>query len=144
MTYDLLLDALGDSTRRIILEHLGGGASPVGALARRLPVSRPAVSQHLRVLRQAGLVSARQEGTRRLYAINTAGAAQLRAYADHLWDVALERFKEVVERGAADRDSHGREAPGGDSSEGNSRAGHAIRTTTRPRRRGPGFGRRKR
>lgn len=101
MTYHDLLDALGDPTRRSILEQLRDGPRPVGVLARRLPVSRPAVSQHLRVLRKAGLVSARQEGTRRLYAINPAGPAQLREYADHLWDVALKRFKEVAERESA-------------------------------------------
>jgi DNA-binding transcriptional ArsR family regulator len=106
MTYEILLDALGDPTRRSILECLRGGPRPVGVLARRLPVSRPAVSQHLRVLRDAGLVSARQAGTRRLYAINPAGPAQLRAYADHLWDVALERFKEAAERDAPRPDTH--------------------------------------
>jgi DNA-binding transcriptional ArsR family regulator len=98
MTYQLLLDALGDQTRRSILEHLREGPQPVGVLARRLPVSRPAVSQHLRVLRQAGLVSVTEAGTRHLYAINPDGPAQLREYADRLWNVALERFKEFAER----------------------------------------------
>jgi|SRR5579864_1041630 len=97
MTYELVLDALGDPTRRSILECLRAGPRPVGVLARRLPVSRPAVSQHLRVLREAGLVSARRVGTRHLYAINPAGPAQLREYADRLWDIALDRFKEAAE-----------------------------------------------
>jgi DNA-binding transcriptional ArsR family regulator len=101
VTYQKLLDALGDPTRRSILEALRGGPRPVGVLARRLPVSRPAVSQHLRVLREAGLVSARQAGARHLYAINPAGPAQLREYADHLWTVALERFKAVAEQDAS-------------------------------------------
>lgn len=101
VTYQKLLDALGDPTRRSILEALRDGPRPVGILAGRLPVSRPAVSQHLRVLREAGLVSARHAGARRLYAINPAGPAQLREYADHLWAVALERFKEAAEHGAA-------------------------------------------
>lgn len=102
MNYELVLDALGDRTRRSILDQLREGPQPVGALARRLPVSRPAVSQHLRVLRQAGLVSVTQAGTRHLYAINPAGPAQLREYADHLWDAALERYKEFAERGTTE------------------------------------------
>lgn len=104
MAYDSVLNALGDPTRRAILDHLRGGPRPVGVLARRLPVSRPAVSQHLRVLREAGLVSVRQVGTRRLYAISPAGPEQLREYADHLWNVALERFKEAAERGTSQPD----------------------------------------
>jgi DNA-binding transcriptional ArsR family regulator len=102
MTYGLLLDALGDQTRRSILDHLREGPQPVGVLAIRLPVSRPAVSQHLRVLRQAGLVSFTEAGTKHLYAINPAGPAQLREYADHLWDVTLKRFKEFAERGTTE------------------------------------------
>ena len=102
MTYDVLLDALGNQTRRSILDHLREGPQPVGVLARRLPVSRPAVSQHLRVLRQARLVSVTEAGTKHLYAINPAGPSQLREYADHLWDVALERFKEFAERGTTE------------------------------------------
>ena len=102
MTYGLLLDALGDQTRRSILDHLREGPQPVGVLAIRLPVSRPAVSQHLRVLRQARLVSVTEAGTKHLYAINPAGPAQLREYADHLWDVTLKRFKEFAERGTTE------------------------------------------
>jgi DNA-binding transcriptional ArsR family regulator len=98
MTYQKVLDALGDPTRRAILEHLRSGPQAVGMLARELPVSRPAVSQHLRVLKEAGLVSDRRVGTRRIYSLNPAGPAELRDYAERLWGVALERFKETAER----------------------------------------------
>jgi len=87
-----VLDALGDATRRQIFESLRGGARSVGDLAEGLPVSRPAVSQHLRVLREAGLVSDRKEGTRRLYGIDPGGLARLRDYFDGFWGEALERF----------------------------------------------------
>ncbi len=93
-----VLDALGDPTRRAVLEVLRGGAQPVGEIARRLPVSRPAVSQHLRVLREAGLVRDRHEGTRRLYSVDTEGLVALRAYLESYWDTALAAFKEAAER----------------------------------------------
>jgi len=86
------LDALGDPTRRQIFESLRGGPRSVGELAGGLPVSRPAVSQHLRVLKQAGLVSDRKEGTRRLYRVDPGGLASLRDYFDGFWGEALERF----------------------------------------------------
>lgn len=86
------LDALGDSTRRQIFESLRDGPRSVGALAAGLPVSRPAVSQHLRVLKRAGLVSDRKEGTRRLYRIDPDGLAGLRDYFDGFWGEALQRF----------------------------------------------------
>jgi DNA-binding transcriptional ArsR family regulator len=92
-----VLDALGDPTRRRILEIVRGGALPVGRIASRLPVSRPAVSQHLRVLKDAGLVHDRQEGTRRVYAVDQAGLAALRTYLDAFWDAALAAFKEAAE-----------------------------------------------
>jgi DNA-binding transcriptional ArsR family regulator len=92
-----VLDALGDPTRRRILEVVRGGALPVGRIASRLPVSRPAVSQHLRVLKDAGLVHDRQEGTRRVYAVDQAGLATLRTYLDAFWDAALAAFKEAAE-----------------------------------------------
>jgi DNA-binding transcriptional ArsR family regulator len=85
-------DALGDATRRQILESLRGGPRSVGELAAGLPVSRPAVSQHLRVLKQAGLVSDRKEGTRRLYRVAPDGIASLRDYFDGFWGEALARF----------------------------------------------------
>jgi DNA-binding transcriptional ArsR family regulator len=92
-----VLDALGDPTRRAVLEVLAGGAQPVGEIARRLPVTRPAVSQHLAVLRRAGLVQARQEGTRRLYRIDTKGLEALRRYLERYWEVALQAFKDHIE-----------------------------------------------
>ena len=95
-----VLDALGDPTRRAVLEVLRGGARPVGEIAKDLPVSRPAVSQHLRVLKEAGLVRDRQEGTRRLYSIDTRGLAALRAYLESYWDAALAAFKEAADRAA--------------------------------------------
>ena len=93
MTTDgALLDALGDGTRRSIFEALKAGPRSVGELAEGLPVSRPAVSQHLRVLKDAGLVSDRKEGTRRLYRIDPGALAGLRDYFDSFWGEALERF----------------------------------------------------
>ena len=92
-----VLDALGDPTRRAVLELLRGGAQPVGAIASHLPVSRPAVSQHLRVLKEAGLVRDRQDGTRRLYSVNGEGLSALRAYLETYWDAALDAFKDAAE-----------------------------------------------
>lgn len=86
------MNVLGDSTRRTIFERLSDGPRSVGELAEGLPVSRPAVSQHLRVLKDAGLVSDRKEGTRRLYRVDPSGLAELRAYFDSFWGEALERF----------------------------------------------------
>ena len=83
------MDALGDPTRRAILERLRGGTKAVGELADGLPVSRPAVSQHLRVLEAAGLVSARREGTRRLYRLDPGGLDEVRAALDRFWTDAL-------------------------------------------------------
>lgn len=91
------MDALGDPTRRAIFERLAGGPRAVGEIAEELPVSRPAVSQHLKVLKDAGLVTARAQGTRRLYQLNPAGIAELRAYFDSFWMHALAAFKEAVE-----------------------------------------------
>ena len=88
-----VLDALGDPTRRAVLEVLRGGARPVGEIAKHLPVSRPAVSQHLRVLKEAGLVRDRQDGTRRLYAVDAKGLEALRAYLERYWDSALGAFE---------------------------------------------------
>src|SRR5215475_12474285 len=94
------LAALGDPTRRQIFERLRGGPRPVGELARDLPVSRPAVSQHLQVLKSAGLVTDRAEGTRRVYQIDPAGLGALRAWLDRFWDRALDAFAAEVERQA--------------------------------------------
>jgi DNA-binding transcriptional ArsR family regulator len=95
---EAVLDALGDPTRRRVLAILRGGARSVGEIARRLPVSRPAVSQHLRVLKEAGLVRGRREGARRLYAVDPGGLAALRAYLELFWDTALAAFKEGAEK----------------------------------------------
>lgn len=91
------LDALGDPTRRRVFELLAGGPRPVGELAAELPVSRPAVSQHLRVLESAGLVTHRRQGTRHLYELDRAGVAALRAWVDGFWNEALARFKAAAE-----------------------------------------------
>ena len=98
MAYALALDALADGTRRSVFEQLRDGPLSVGDLAARLPVSRPAVSQHLRVLKKAGLVSDRRAGTRRLYRVEPEGIAELRDYLDELWDQALAAFKQAVEQ----------------------------------------------
>jgi len=97
-----VLDALGDPTRRAVLEVLRGGARPVGEIAKHLPVSRPAVSQHLRVLKEAGLVSDRQEGTRRLYRVDARGLSALRTYLERYWDTALVAFKEAADEAATE------------------------------------------
>ena len=86
------MDALGDPTRRAIFERLAGGPRAVGEIARELPVSRPAVSQHLKVLKDAGLVVDRAQGTRRLYQLNPQGIGELRAYFDAFWMHALAAF----------------------------------------------------
>jgi DNA-binding transcriptional ArsR family regulator len=98
VAYGTGIEALGDPTRRAIFERLGTGEHSVGELARDLPVSRPAVSQHLKVLKLAGLVSERREGTRRIYRIEPGGVADLRAYFDEFWSQALAAFKAAAER----------------------------------------------
>jgi DNA-binding transcriptional ArsR family regulator len=92
------LGALADPTRRSIFERLAGGPRSVGELAEGLPVTRPAVSQHLRVLKDAGLVFDRPDGTRRLYQLDPDGVGALRAYVDRFWTQALAAFKEAAER----------------------------------------------
>ncbi len=89
--------ALGDPTRRAIFERLAVRPRSVGELAAELPVSRPAVSQHLKVLKEAGLVSDRADGTRRLYRVEPGGVGALRDYLDRFWDQALTAFKGAVE-----------------------------------------------
>jgi DNA-binding transcriptional ArsR family regulator len=91
------MDALGDPTRRAIFERLRSGPRAVGELADELPVSRPAVSQHLRVLKEAGLVTERRNGTRRLYRVDPDGVGQLRDYFDAFWNEALAAFKAAAE-----------------------------------------------
>lgn len=92
------MDALGDPTRRAIFERLREGPSRVGELARGLPVTRPAVSQHLRVLREAGLVRDERVGTSRIYRLDPHGLDALRRYLDAFWTEALEQFREAAER----------------------------------------------
>jgi DNA-binding transcriptional ArsR family regulator len=99
MTYgNAAFAALSDPTRRLVLERLSAGPRAVGEIAEGLPVSRPAVSQHLKVLKEAGLVSDRQDGARRIYAIDPNGLGAMRAWLDQFWDVALAAFKAEVER----------------------------------------------
>ena len=93
-----MLTALGDPTRRAVFELVAEGPTAVGELARRLPISRPAVSQHLRVLKKAGLVIDRPAGTRRLYELDPRGLAEVRDYFDRFWQTALGAFKATVER----------------------------------------------
>jgi DNA-binding transcriptional ArsR family regulator len=89
--------ALADPTRRLIFERLGGRPMSVGKLASGLSVTRPAVSQHLKVLKDAGLVTNRQEGTRRVYRIDPRGVEAMRKYLDRFWDRALAAFKAAAE-----------------------------------------------
>ena len=91
------LDALGDPTRRQVFELLRSGPRSVGELAAELPVSRPAVSQHLRVLEDVGLVTHRRNGTRHLYELDSAGVGVLRDWVDEFWSEALARFKAVAD-----------------------------------------------
>jgi DNA-binding transcriptional ArsR family regulator len=98
MTYALAIKALGDPTRRSIFERLRDGPRAVGELARDLPVSRPAVSQHLRVLKEAGLVTEQRNGTRRIYGVDAQSVAELRDYFDGFWSDALESFKRAAEQ----------------------------------------------
>jgi DNA-binding transcriptional ArsR family regulator len=86
------LDVLGDPTRRRIIERLAGGPLPVSGIAKDLPVSRPAVSQHLKLLKQAGLVTDHADGTRRIYRIDPHGLGALRAWLDQFWGAALNAF----------------------------------------------------
>ena len=97
-TYGDALDALGDPTRRAVFERLRRGPSPVGRLAAGLPVSRPAVSQHLRVLREAGLVEEERAGTQRVYRVAPRGLVALRRYLDGFWEEALDAFKAEAEK----------------------------------------------
>ena len=92
------IGVLGDATRRAIFERLARGPSSVGELADELPVTRPAVSQHLKVLKDAGLVFDRPDGTRRLYQLDPDGVGALRAYVDRFWTQALDAFKAAAEQ----------------------------------------------
>jgi DNA-binding transcriptional ArsR family regulator len=97
MAYANAFAALADDTRREVFERLARGPRSVGELAEGLPVSRPAVSQHLKVLKEAGLVTDRAEGAKRVYQIDPAGLGPVRAWLDRFWDQALEAFQAQVE-----------------------------------------------
>jgi|SRR5450755_2375426 DNA-binding transcriptional ArsR family regulator len=98
MAYANTLIALADPTRRAVFERLRGGPASVGEIAAGLPVSRPAVSQHLKVLKEAGLVRNEPAGARRLYEVDPNGLAELRAWLDRFWEESLAAFKAEVER----------------------------------------------
>ncbi len=99
MTYDSVLAAMSDPTRRAVLEMLREGPRSVAQIAEDLPVSRPAVSQHLKVLKRADLVFERRDGTRRLYGVDAAGLEALRSYLEDFWANALAEFKTAADRG---------------------------------------------
>ena len=98
MTYDHALIALSDPTRRRVFERLRGGPKPVAEIAEGLPVSRPAVSQHLKVLLEAGLVRVTPDGARRVYQVDPDGMRDLRDWFEGFWDEALAQFKDAAER----------------------------------------------
>ena len=97
MTYANALAALADPTRRRVFEELRAGPKRVGHIAETMPVSRPAVSQHLKVLKEAGLVREQRDGARRLYEIDPKGLGALRRWLDQFWDSALDAFQAAVE-----------------------------------------------
>jgi DNA-binding transcriptional ArsR family regulator len=104
-TYQNGFHALADPTRRAIFERLARGPIPVGELARQLPVTRPAVSQHLRVLKEARLLTDHRDGSRRLYEVDLDGVAAMRTYLESFWTDALTAFKRAAERKGATRPS---------------------------------------
>ena len=101
MAYGEKIEALGPPTRRAIFERLAAGPSSVGDLAAGMPVSRPAVSQHLKALKGAGLVVERRRGTSRIYSVDPKAVAELRNYFDRFWDAALDAYKRSLEGGDA-------------------------------------------
>ena len=101
MTYGNKIEVLGPPTRRAIFERLAAGPSSVGDLAALLPVSRPAVSQHLKALQASGLVTQVKKGTARIYSVDPKAVAELRDYFDRFWDVALDAYQRSLEGGDA-------------------------------------------
>jgi DNA-binding transcriptional ArsR family regulator len=101
--HSAIFPALADPTRRMVFERLRDGGLSVGDVAKGLPVSRPAVSQHLKVLKDAGLVTDEADGTRRIYQIDPAGLGAMRAWLDQFWGNALEAFKTEAERETEDK-----------------------------------------
>jgi DNA-binding transcriptional ArsR family regulator len=110
-TYEAVLEALGDRTRREIVHRLRTGPASVGELAASMPVSRPAISQHLAVLRRSGLVSYSEFGTRNVYRLDLAGLGELRAWLDGFWDVVLDRYAQRVRDDAGRDDTDGGTQP---------------------------------
>ena len=104
MAYATAMDALGDATRRSIFERLRHGPKAVGEIAAGLPVSRPAVSQHLRVLKEAGLVTERRNGTRRMYRVDTDGLGEVRDYLESFWTDVLAAFEAAATAEAEQED----------------------------------------
>jgi DNA-binding transcriptional ArsR family regulator len=111
MSYIRTLTALADPTRRAIFERLRPGPRSVGELARGLPVTRPAVSQHLRVLERASLVRVQRAGRSRIYSVEVAGLDELRRYLERFWDDVLDSFREEAERTATAPGRAGAHAP---------------------------------
>lgn len=97
MSYENALAALADPTRRRVFERLRSGPQPVGGIAKGMPVSRPAVSQHLKVLKEAGLVREHRDGARRIYEIDPQGLGALRRWLDQFWDSALDAFQAAID-----------------------------------------------
>src|SRR5919106_4995695 len=97
MSYQATLGVLGDPTRQVLIERLRAGPLPVGKLAAGLPVSRPAVSKHLRVMKEAGVVRMTEEGTRNYYEIDLQTLDEVRRYIEGFWDTSLKRFKKAAE-----------------------------------------------
>lgn len=126
MAYATALAALADPTRRQVFERLRSGPRAVGEIAGDMPVSRPAVSQHLKVLKEAGLVADHAEGTRRVYYIDPHGLGELRKWLDQFWDEALTSFQAAVQRAESDA------RPAGDRA---ARARKAAKDGTRRRAR---------
>ena len=110
-TYEAVLEALGDRTRRQIVDRLRAGPSSVGELAAALPVSRPAVSQHLTVLRRSGLVRYDELGTRNVYRLDPAGLSELRAWLDGFWEAALDRYAQRPREDSEDSAESGTQPP---------------------------------
>jgi DNA-binding transcriptional ArsR family regulator len=135
MTYESALLALADPTRRQVFEQLRAGPRAVGEIAADMPVSRPAVSQHLKVLKEAGLVADQAEGTRRVYYIDPNGLGALRSWLDQFWETALDAFKAEAEK---PQDSPDESTPtSGNPPSRERRAGPQSRS--RQRRRRPRF-----
>ncbi|MGN6157730.1 MAG: ArsR/SmtB family transcription factor [Devosia sp.] len=103
MGHEKVLNTLGDPTRRSIFEKLREGPLSVTEIANDMPVSRPAVSQHLALLKEAGLVTDKQQGRRNVYYIDPEGLSQIRIWLDQFWDIALSRFKEKLESQEQDK-----------------------------------------